>query len=188
MTILNLGFIGLGIMGAPMATHLGAAGLSKGKVFVDISSIDPMATKAFAKQINALGCEYLDAPVTGGDVGAMAATLTIVVDGPQAAFDRFKSLFELMEKTSHRSAATVMARPVKLPTRSSLRSTSQQSAKRSSLRPKQALSAKSHGTPVWSEIFAENAFALIEPHCLFDMAWRLLVAYTATLSIDAVCG
>ena len=100
-TILNLGFIGLGILGASMATHLGAAGLSKGKVFVDMSSIDPMATKAFAKQINALGCEYLDAPVTGGEVGAKAATLTVVVDGSQAAFDRVKPFLELMEKPSH---------------------------------------------------------------------------------------
>ncbi len=157
MTTLNLGFIGLGIMGTPMAAHLRAAGhtlyvhsrsaapqtlidtgaiacasstevaqkadiiftmvpdtpdvekvlfgkdgisggLSKGKVVVDMSSIDPMATKEFAKQINALGCDYLDAPVSGGEVGAKAATLTIMVGGPQAAFDRVKPLFELMGK------------------------------------------------------------------------------------------
>jgi 2-hydroxy-3-oxopropionate reductase len=157
MTTLNLGFIGLGIMGAPMAGHLRAAGhtlyvhtrsklpdalreagaiacadaaevaqkadiiftmlpdtpdvekvlfgkggiasgLSAGKTVVDMSSIDPMATKEFAKQINALGCDYLDAPVSGGEVGAKAATLTIMVGGPQAAFDRVKPLFELMGK------------------------------------------------------------------------------------------
>lgn len=157
MTTLNLGFIGLGIMGTPMAAHLRAAGhtlyvhsrsappqalldagaiacasgaevaqkadiiftmvpdtpdvekvlfgkegvalgLSKGKVVVDMSSIDPMATKEFAKQINALGCDYLDAPVSGGEVGAKAATLTIMVGGPQNAFDRVKPLFELMGK------------------------------------------------------------------------------------------
>ena len=157
MTTLNLGFIGLGIMGAPMAGHLRAAGhtlyvhtrsqvpdslqaagalscadaadvarkadiiftmlpdtpdvekvlfgtggiasgLSAGKTVVDMSSIDPMATKDFAKQINALGCDYLDAPVSGGEVGAKAATLTIMIGGPQAAFDRVKPLFELMGK------------------------------------------------------------------------------------------
>ncbi len=157
MTTLNLGFIGLGIMGTPMAAHLRAAGhtlyvqsrsappktlieagatacasgmevaqkadiiftmvpdtpdvekvlfgkdgvaagLSKGKVVVDMSSIDPMATKEFAKQINALGCDYLDAPVSGGEVGAKAATLTIMIGGPQATFDRVKPLFELMGK------------------------------------------------------------------------------------------
>ena len=157
MTILNLGFIGLGIMGAPMAGHLRAAGhtlyvntrsklsdalrdvgaiscadaaevaqkadivftmlpdtpdvekvlfgtggiasgLSAGKIVVDMSSIDPMATKEFAKQINALGCDYLDAPVSGGEVGAKAATLTIMVGGPQTTFDRVKPLFELMGK------------------------------------------------------------------------------------------
>lgn len=157
MTTSKLGFIGLGIMGTPMAAHLRAAGhtlyvhsrsappqalidagavacassaevahnadivftmvpdtpdvekvlfgndgvsggLSKGKVVIDMSSIDPMATKEFAKKINALGCDYLDAPVSGGEVGARAATLTIMVGGPQSAFDRVKPLFELMGK------------------------------------------------------------------------------------------
>ena len=157
MTTLNLGFIGLGIMGAPMAGHLRAAGhtlyahtrstlpdalrdagfiacadaaevaqkadiiftmlpdtpdvekvlfgkggisagLVAGKTVVDMSSIDPMATKSFAQQINALGCDYLDAPVSGGEVGAKAATLTIMVGGPQAAFTRVKPLFDLMGK------------------------------------------------------------------------------------------
>jgi 2-hydroxy-3-oxopropionate reductase len=154
---LKLGFIGLGIMGTPMAQHLLAAGnslflntrsklpqtlldagatacptakavaehadivflmlpdtpdveavlfgdtgvakgLTKGKVVVDMSSIDPMATKGFAKKINALGADYLDAPVSGGEVGAKAASLTIMVGGEPAVFDRVKPLFELMGK------------------------------------------------------------------------------------------
>jgi len=154
----KLGFIGLGIMGAPMALHLieaghdlfvntvgpvpeavsakasvcasgeevarqaeivftmvpdtpdveavlfgergVAAGLagSSGKVVVDMSSISPMATKKFAEKINALGAEYVDAPVSGGEVGAKAASLTIMCGGPQAAFDRVKPLLELMGK------------------------------------------------------------------------------------------
>lgn len=153
----KLGFIGLGIMGSPMAAHLIAAGhevflntrgkvpaelltgkgkacdsiaevvkqadiifmmlpdtpdvakvlfgeggvagaLSKGKTVVDMSSISPMDTKEFAQKINALGCDYLDAPVSGGEVGAKAASLTIMVGGPQAAFDLVKPLFELMGK------------------------------------------------------------------------------------------
>jgi 2-hydroxy-3-oxopropionate reductase len=154
---LKLGFIGLGIMGAPMALHLikaghklfvfthgklhaevassaatqctsakavaqqadiiftmvpdtpdvaavlfnddgVAAGLSKGKTVVDMSSISPIETKQFAKKINALGCDYLDAPVSGGEVGAKAASLTIMVGGSEAAFARVKPLFELMGK------------------------------------------------------------------------------------------
>lgn len=154
---MNLGFIGLGIMGAPMAGHLlkdghalfahsrsgvpaalkdagavacasarevaqradivftmvpdtpdvakvlfgdggVAGGLSQGKTVVDMSSIAPLETKDFAQRINALGCDYLDAPVSGGEVGAKAATLTIMVGGPTAAFERVKPLFELMGK------------------------------------------------------------------------------------------
>lgn len=153
----KIGFIGLGIMGAPMAGHLQAgghklylhdiknppfeliergatvctsgeevakradiiiimvpdtphvetalfgengvaAGLDAGKIVVDMSSISPIATKDFAKKINALKCEYLDAPVSGGEVGAKAASLTIMVGGPEAAFDKVKPLFELMGK------------------------------------------------------------------------------------------
>jgi 2-hydroxy-3-oxopropionate reductase len=154
---LSLGFIGLGIMGTPMAMHLAnaghrmfvrtlgpipesvattgatecataadvaaraeiiflmlpdtpdveavlfgeagvASGLVAGKTVVDMSSISPIETKAFAQRIDALGCDYLDAPVSGGEVGAKAATLTIMVGGPQAAFDRVRPLFELMGK------------------------------------------------------------------------------------------
>jgi 2-hydroxy-3-oxopropionate reductase len=154
---LKLGFIGLGIMGVPMAGHLAkaghqlfvttrgkvraeiaesgatvcpsaksvaeradivfimvpdtpdvhkvlfdddgvAAGLSKGKTVVDMSSIAPLETKEFAKRINALGCDYLDAPVSGGEVGAKAGSLTIMVGGPEAVFERVRPLFELMGK------------------------------------------------------------------------------------------
>jgi 2-hydroxy-3-oxopropionate reductase len=63
-----------------------------------MSSISPIATKAFAKKINDLGCDYLDAPVSGGEVGAKQATLTIMVGGPDAAFARAKPLFDLMGK------------------------------------------------------------------------------------------
>ena len=153
----HIGFIGLGIMGAPMAGHLiaaghtvhtfthgatpaalieagarpcssgadvarqadiiitmvpdtphvedalfnpegVAAGLTPGKIVVDMSSISPVATKDFARRINALGCDYLDAPVSGGEVGAKAASLTIMVGGSEAAFDKVKPLFELMGK------------------------------------------------------------------------------------------
>src|SRR5689334_18425963 len=75
-----------------------AAGLSKGKIVVDMSSISPIATKEFAKKVNALGCDYLDAPVSGGEVGAKAASLTIMIGGPEAAFEKVKPLFEKMGK------------------------------------------------------------------------------------------
>jgi 2-hydroxy-3-oxopropionate reductase len=154
---MKLGFIGLGIMGAPMAGHLRAAGhdlfvttrrevpeallaagaqacanaaevaraadviftmvpdtpdvekvlfgkggvaegLSAGKAVVDMSSISPMATKAFAARITALGCDYVDAPVSGGEVGAKAASLTIMCGGSEAAFARVLPLLQLMGK------------------------------------------------------------------------------------------
>jgi 2-hydroxy-3-oxopropionate reductase len=75
-----------------------AKGLSKGKLVIDMSSIAPLETQAFAKRINELGCDYLDAPVSGGEIGARDATLTIMVGGPQQAFDQAKPLFELMGK------------------------------------------------------------------------------------------
>ena len=75
-----------------------ADGLTKGKVVVDMSSISPIATKTFAQKINALGCDYLDAPVSGGEIGAKNATLSIMVGGPDAVFERVKPLFELMGK------------------------------------------------------------------------------------------
>ena len=75
-----------------------AEGLTKGKIVIDMSSISPVETKVFAERINALGCEYLDAPVSGGEVGAKAASLTIMVGGAQATFDKVKPLFDLMGK------------------------------------------------------------------------------------------
>jgi 2-hydroxy-3-oxopropionate reductase len=75
-----------------------AAGLSAGKVVVDMSSISPIATKVFAKKIKALGCDYLDAPVSGGEVGARNATLSIMVGGDAAVFEKVRPLFELMGK------------------------------------------------------------------------------------------
>ncbi len=73
-----------------------AAGLANGKVVVDMSSVSPVATKGFAQRIEAIGCDYLDAPVSGGEVGASNATLSIMVGGRQAAFDRVRPLFELL--------------------------------------------------------------------------------------------
>jgi 2-hydroxy-3-oxopropionate reductase len=152
---MKIGFIGIGIMGAPMAGHLldaghevvvnsrsairqeildkgaqevssakeaaekgdvifimvpdtpdvetvlfganGVAdGLSAGKIVIDMSSISPVETKQFAEKINALGSKYLDAPVSGGEVGAKAGTLTIMVGGDQETFDKALPLFELM--------------------------------------------------------------------------------------------
>ncbi len=155
-TAQKIGFIGLGIMGVPMAGHLldaghtlfvnthgdtpeaisskstvcktgkevtekadviiimvpdtpdvekvlfgengVAAGLSKGKIVVDCSSIDPIATQGFAKRIVEMGCGYVDAPVSGGEVGAKAASLTIMCGGAQATFDKVKPLLDKMGK------------------------------------------------------------------------------------------
>ncbi len=154
----KLGFVGLGIMGRPMAAHLMAGGhvvhvhsrsgvppevaaqpgavacasgrevaersevifsmvpdtpdvekalfgkdgvaegLSPGKAFVDMSSISPIATKDLARRVNALGCEYVDAPVSGGEVGARNATLTIMVGASEAGFARVKPLLDLLGK------------------------------------------------------------------------------------------
>ncbi len=74
------------------------AGLSKGKLFVDMSSVSPIGTKDLAARVNALGCEYVDAPVSGGDVGARAATLTIMVGATEAGFARVKPLLDLLGK------------------------------------------------------------------------------------------
>jgi 2-hydroxy-3-oxopropionate reductase len=75
-----------------------AQGLSKGKTVLDMSSISPLATKEFARRINQLGCDYLDAPVSGGEVGAKAASLTIMVGGTTAAFEKVKPILQLMGK------------------------------------------------------------------------------------------
>jgi 2-hydroxy-3-oxopropionate reductase len=153
----TLGFIGLGIMGAPMAAHLlaaghtvhlhtrsqipapllqagglacssaqevaekadiifmmlpdtpdveavlfsaqgVAAGLTSGKTVVDMSSISPVLTKAFARKINELGCAYMDAPVSGGEVGAKAASLTIMVGATEATFEKVLPLLQCLGK------------------------------------------------------------------------------------------
>jgi 2-hydroxy-3-oxopropionate reductase len=75
-----------------------ADGLRRGALVIDMSSISPIETKDYAKRIKDKGCEYLDAPVSGGEVGAKQGTLTIMVGGPDAAFARAKPLFELMGK------------------------------------------------------------------------------------------
>jgi 2-hydroxy-3-oxopropionate reductase len=74
------------------------AGLREGQVVVDMSSISPIATREFAAKVQAKGADYLDAPVSGGEVGAKAASLTIMVGGSQATFDRVKPLFDMMGK------------------------------------------------------------------------------------------
>lgn len=75
----------------------GLAG-SANKLVIDMSSISPMATQSFAKRIKESGAQYLDAPVSGGEVGAVNATLSIMVGGDQPAFDAARPLFEVMGK------------------------------------------------------------------------------------------
>ena len=75
-----------------------AEGLSAGKLVIDMSSISPIETKTFAARVAEKGCDYLDAPVSGGEVGAKAAALTIMVGGGEAAFARARPLFDLMGK------------------------------------------------------------------------------------------
>ena len=75
-----------------------AAGVTAGKVVIDMSSISPTATKVFAEKIKATGASYLDAPVSGGEVGAKAATLSIMVGGCPKAFERVLPLFQAMGK------------------------------------------------------------------------------------------
>jgi 2-hydroxy-3-oxopropionate reductase len=75
-----------------------AEGLIPGKILIDMSSISPMATKKFASRLAEKGCDWLDAPVSGGDLGARNATLSIMVGGTQEAFERVKPVLELMGK------------------------------------------------------------------------------------------
>jgi 2-hydroxy-3-oxopropionate reductase len=76
----------------------GLAGAAQRKIVVDMSSISPIATKAFAAKINAAGADYIDAPVSGGEVGAKAASLTIICGGDEAVFETVRPLFEKMGK------------------------------------------------------------------------------------------
>lgn len=73
-------------------------GLSTGKLVIDMSSIAPVETKEFAKRVEESGAQYLDAPVSGGEVGAINAALTIMVGGTEASFEQAKPLFEVMGK------------------------------------------------------------------------------------------
>jgi len=75
-----------------------ADGLQAGTLVIDMSSIGPIETKDYAQRVNSKGCDYLDAPVSGGEVGARQVTLTIMVGGPDAAFARAKPLFDLLGK------------------------------------------------------------------------------------------
>jgi 2-hydroxy-3-oxopropionate reductase len=75
-----------------------AEGLKRGSIVVDMSSISPIATKEFAKKLDAMGVKMLDAPVSGGQVGAENATLSIMVGGPVDVFNQIKPYFELMGK------------------------------------------------------------------------------------------
>ncbi len=73
-----------------------AEGLAPGKTVVDHSTISPEATVDFARRLNALGCDYLDAPVSGGQGGAVAGTLAIMVGGSEAVCERVRPYFEAM--------------------------------------------------------------------------------------------
>lgn len=75
-----------------------AAGISAGKIVVDMSSISPTATVEFARRIEEKGGRYIDAPVSGGQVGAENATLTIMAGGPEDTFEKVRPLFEVMGK------------------------------------------------------------------------------------------
>ncbi len=74
-------------------------GLAAGKIVIDMSSISPTATIDFASRINAQGCAYLDAPVSGGASRAATGELTIMVGGPQTTFEQVKPLFDVMGTT-----------------------------------------------------------------------------------------
>jgi 2-hydroxy-3-oxopropionate reductase len=73
-------------------------GVKREAVVVDMSSISPIATKDFARRLADLGVEMLDAPVSGGQVGAEKAILSIMVGGKQKVFEQVKPYFELMGK------------------------------------------------------------------------------------------
>ncbi|WP_019342281.1 2-hydroxy-3-oxopropionate reductase [Stutzerimonas stutzeri] len=75
-----------------------AEGVGPNKLVIDMSSISPSATKAFAEKIDATGARYLDAPVSGGEVGAKAGSLSIMVGGSEESFARALPLFQAMGK------------------------------------------------------------------------------------------
>jgi 2-hydroxy-3-oxopropionate reductase len=71
-------------------------GATEGSLLIDMSSIDPLPTRAFAERLAAGGVDMLDAPVSGGERGAIDATLSIMVGGDEAAFQRAMPVFELL--------------------------------------------------------------------------------------------
>ena len=80
------------------------AGLRRGSLVVDMSSISPVATERLARLVSDRGGSMLDAPVSGGEIGAVSGTLSIMVGGDAAAFDRARPIFEAMgnrEKVVH---------------------------------------------------------------------------------------
>lgn len=81
---------------ALFGAHGVAEGLKPGSLVVDMSSISPTATRVFAERIEQQGCDYLDAPVSGGEVGAREATLTIMVGGRPEVFERARPIFETL--------------------------------------------------------------------------------------------
>lgn len=171
---MNLGFIGTGIMGRPMASHLQKAGhqlsllahlrpppeellqggaiacdtaaavsrrseyvflmlpntpdvehvlfgpqgvadgLRPGSGVIDMSSIDPLATRAFAERIEGLGGFYVDAPVSGGEIGARNASLTIMAGGDRGAFERVKPLLALLGRNITRVGEAGMGQVAKV--------------------------------------------------------------------------
>ncbi|RJP71196.1 MAG: NAD(P)-dependent oxidoreductase [Comamonadaceae bacterium] len=77
------------------------AGLRAGSVVVDMSSIQPRQARDHAARLAALGVHHLDAPVSGGTVGAEQGTLAIMAGGKAAEFERVRPLFELLGKPVH---------------------------------------------------------------------------------------
>ena len=73
-------------------------GSGQRRIVIDMSTISPQATQAFAARIHALGHDYVDAPVSGGDIGAQNASLTIMVGAEAAVFEKVKPIFELIGK------------------------------------------------------------------------------------------
>jgi 2-hydroxy-3-oxopropionate reductase len=74
-------------------------GISEGALLIDMSTISPVVTEELAEALKEKGASMLDAPVSGGDVGAIEGTLSIMVGGQEADFQRAKPLFEAMGKT-----------------------------------------------------------------------------------------
>ncbi|SER29309.1 2-hydroxy-3-oxopropionate reductase [Nitrosomonas sp. Nm51] len=72
--------------------------LATRRVVIDMSTISPLATRTFASKVNDIGHDYVDAPVSGGDIGAQNAALTIMAGAEKAVFERVKPVLELMGK------------------------------------------------------------------------------------------